>query len=142
MSQLIPDRALRALRVAAEDLMTETVLVERQERGPGTVNRSTGEVVIGRTLIYSGKCFLGDRVEGAFTSGGFGSNPQEFAEDARTHNAVFRVPYDAAGASDIEVGDLATINGEEWRVRGRERSTAQATRFFRIVTFDPEKSFS
>ena len=136
------DRAIGQLRTLVAEQMTDTCVVTRQESGPGTTDPVTGLVTVNETSVYSGPCFLGDRVEGAWTSGGFGANPQEFAEDARAHNGVLRLPFDAAGAGQVQIGDKVVINSETWRVQGKERSTVAASRFYRIVRFDSEKSFS
>lgn len=142
VSRVIPDYAISALRTELETLMIPGCVVVRQESGTGTFDPETGVTTLTESTVYSGDYYIGDRVEGAFTSGGFGSNPQERAEDARTHNAVLRLPWGAAGSGDVQVGDFVRANNEQWRVHGREVATSRASKFYRIVKFDPEKSFS
>jgi Family of unknown function (DUF6093) len=133
----IPSSALAALARVLEDEMTTTCLIEREQPGPGTYDRDTGVATIPRSEVYYGKCYLGDRVEGAFASGGFGGNPQEYAFDSRTHFSFLRLPY---GSTEVKTGDLVTIEGEQWRVTARERSSSRVSATHRVVRYDPDAS--
>lgn len=135
-----PQAAIDQLSSLVRDEMRDWCTIIREAPGPGTIDEVTGDVTIATTLIYEGPCLLGDRVEGAFASGGFGANPQEFAYDSRTHNALLRLPL---CRTQPRVGDVVTIrDGDRWRTVAEERATHRATSTFRMVFYDPDASRS
>ena len=135
-----PTAAMNALAQLVEDEMRDTCTITREASGPGTIDEVTGVVTIAVTTIYEGRCLLGDRIEGAFASGGFGANPQEWAYDSRSHNATLRLPLCKV---QPQVGDLVDIEGgDRWRIVARERATHRTSTFYRIVFYDPDASRS
>lgn len=136
----IPREALGALSALVIDEMRDWCTITREADGPPPIDEVTGDVTIATTVIYEGKCLLGDRVEGAFASGGFGANPQEWAYDSRSHNALLRLP---PCKIEPQVGDLVDIQGgDRWRITAEERATHRATATFRMVFYDPDASRS
>lgn len=135
-----PAAAMDALAKLVQDEMRDWCTITREAPGPGTIDEVTGEVTITLTTIYDGQCMIGDRIEGAFASGGFGANPQEWAYDSRSHNAVLRLP---PCKTKPEVGDLVQIrDGDRWRIVAEERATHRVSSFYRIVFYDPDASRS
>jgi hypothetical protein len=144
--------AIAGAAEALEAEMVDTCVVERDNPGPGTFDPDTYRSVIGRTTVYRGHCYLGDRIEGAWTSGGFGSNPQPWAIDARTHNSFVRLPLGTkpelvteGDPANARVGDFVTFltgnaAGETYQIQGRELGTSMTSRGWRIVKFDVEAS--
>ena len=136
----IPTAAVEQLSNLVRAEMRDWCTITREAPGPGTVDEVTGDVTITTTLIYDGICLLGDRIEGAFASGGFGANPQEFAYDSRSHNSLLRLPL---CKTQPRVGDVVEIrDGDRWRITGEERATHRATSTFRMVFYDPDASRS
>lgn len=133
-----PTSAMRALTKLVEAEMRDSCTITREEDGPGTLDELTGDVTFATTTIYEGKCLVGDRIEGAFASGGFGANPQEWAYDSRSHNATLRLPPCKTAP---KVGDLVQITGgDRWRIVAEERATQRTTAFYRMVYYDPDAS--
>lgn len=130
--------ALGAMAKIVENEMLDACVITREAQGPGAFDSATGLPAMATTVVYEGKCLLGDRVEGAFTSGGFGGNPQEFAADARTHFALLRLPL---GMTDPVVGDLVNIvGGDQWRITAHERATHKVSSTYRISRYDLDAS--
>ncbi len=65
LSGLFPSQVTKEAKRVVESLMVDTCRIEREAAGPGTTNYTTFATEITRTEIYSGKCMMGDRVEGA-----------------------------------------------------------------------------
>lgn len=128
---------LRALQHLVRAQMTDTCEIVRQAQGPGAYNPDTNAVTIATTTIYEGPIYLGDREEGAFSSGGFGGNPQEWAYDGRVAFIYFRLPIEAPR---ILTGDLLLYRGEQFRVTATERGTTQADATYRAVIYDKDAS--
>lgn len=135
-----PQAAIDKLSGLVRDEMRDWCTIIREAPGPGTIDEVTGVVTIATTQIYDGPCLLGDRVEGAFASGGFGANPQEFAYDSRSHNSLLRLPL---CKTSPQVGDVVTIrDGDRWRISAEERATHRATSTYRMAFYDPDASRS
>lgn len=135
---VIPESVLADLARVVATEMRDRCVISRETPGPGTFDDASGEVTIVSTHVYSGPCLLGDRIEGAFASGGFGGNPQEWAADARSHTAFLRLPVATVGP---EVGDLVDITGgDRWRITARERGTHRSSATFRLVRYDLDAS--
>lgn len=137
MGRSFPQRSLDLLARFVEAEMTDHCVIEAQAQGPGSFDPDTGLVTIQRTVVYDGPCYFGDRVEGAFASGGFGGNAQEWAFDSRSANCYLRLPL---AAPAIPVGAILTINGETHRITGTERGTQRADATYRSVRYDPDAS--
>ena len=139
MGVTIPQASIDLLARVVEAEMTDSCVITVEEQGPGTFDPDTGVVTIGRTVVYEGKCYFGDRVEGAFASGGFGGNPQEWAFDSRASYCYLRLPLSAPA---IPTGALFDRDGETHRVTSTERGTQRGSANYRTVRYDPDSSHS
>lgn len=128
---------LRSLQRLVEREMTDTCQIVREAPGPGTFNPDTNAVTIATTTVYTGPVYLADREEGAFSSGGFGGNPQEWAYDGRAAFIYFRLPL---SAPQILTGDVLIYGGERFRVTATERGTTKADATYRAVIYDKDAS--
>ena len=128
---------LRSLQRLVRREMTDTCTIVREAQGPGTYNPDTNAVTVATTTVYDGPVYLADREEGAFSSGGFGGNPQEWAYDGRSAFVYFRLPIDAPR---ILTGDILEYRGEEFRVTATERGTTRADATYRAVIYDRDSS--
>lgn len=134
----IPQSALSALSDLVVAEMRDWCVIRREALGPGTFDEGTGRTTIATTLIYEGPCLIGDRVEGAYASGGFGANPQEWAFDARTHNEFLRLPPCEKAP---QTGDLVEVRGgDSWRITAKERGTHRVSSSYRMVRYDQDAS--
>lgn len=145
--ELIPTAAVADFQSTMDSLMDDECLIEREDSGTGVYDDSTYTSTLGRATIYEGACYLGDRVEGALTTGGFGANAQESAYDARQHSMLLRLPISSTEAANVVVGDICTMQGtfaspDSYRVTAREEGTTRSALTFRLSRFDADASRS
>jgi len=145
--EFVPAGTLEEAVDVLRSIMTDTCTIEREAIGPGIYDPDTYTTTVPLSTVYDGDCYLGDRVEGALTTGGFGANAAESAYDARTHNMLLRLPLDDDDALAVRVGDIVTMTGphaalDRYRVNAREEGTHKVANTFRLVRFDPDQSRS